>query len=367
MLLAVAGCTRLPTPRPPPPGSESAARLAAGPYRVVAKRVVLHDRARDRTLASTVWWPAEGRGPAPLVVQAHGFLAHRGGGAYVARHLASRGYVVIAARHPHTTLFTVGGATVDDVVRQPGDVSFLIDRLLAADGAVRELPRIDPTRIAVMGHSLGGATATLAAFHPRLRDARIAAAISLAGPMAMFERGFFRAAELPFLMIAGTGDVIVDYRRNALLTLDRVPGATLLSIAGASHAGFDQATAGLARLLDNPDVLACWVLRRTLDLDLALRALRDFVRPGDDVGLEGGVRPPCGENPPDVAIDPVRQQTITSLAVTAFLDSCFAPDPATRMRARRYLTITLPADFAEVSVATAEPVHRDDGVSSSRR
>jgi hypothetical protein len=50
---------------------------------------------------------------------------------------------------------------------------------------------------------------------------------------------------------------------------------------------------------------------------------------------------------------PAQQQTITTLAVTAFLESRFAPERAARTRARRYLTRMLPREVDDVSVAIA--------------
>jgi dienelactone hydrolase len=347
----LAGCTLRAGPRLVPPGSESAAWRSPGPYRVAARTIVLDDTARDRTLVSTVWWPEGRTTPSPLVVQTHGFLGNRRAGTYVARHLASRGMVVIAATHPTTTRFARGGAKVEEVVRQPGDVQFVIDSLLARDARLSALPPIDRGRIALMGHSLGGLTATLAAFHPRLRDPRIAAAISIAGPMAMFEPRFFRTARVPFLMIGGSADVVVDYRRNALGTFARVPGATVALIAGASHAGFDAAVAGLRRFVANPDVFSCWVLRRVLRLDEAVARVRALATTDEGIDFDDGIRPPCLEPPPCTAMDPAWQQVLTTLAVTAFLESRFAPEPAARQRARRYLTVTLPAELPQISVA----------------
>lgn len=350
-LLLTAGCALVATRVPR--DSESAAWLAPGPHRVRMRDVAFVDRAHDRTLASRIWWPADTRGPAPLLVQVHGFLAGRGAAAYVARHLASRGWVVIAATHPTTTAFTRGGAKLQDVVKQPGDVRFLLDRLLATDTGILALPAIDPARIAVLGHSLGGLTATLAAFHPRLRDPRIAAAISIAGPMAPLGAGLFRGAAVPFLMIAGSHDVVVDYERNALPTLDRVPGATLATIAGGSHTGFHQVAASLP-FPGNPDVVSCWALRYTLHLDTAIAATRPLLRDDEDIQLDE-VRAPCIEPPPGRTMRPARQQMLTKLVVAAFLESHFAATPAARAAAWRYLMATLHRELPEVDVATTAP------------
>jgi predicted dienelactone hydrolase len=321
---------------------------------VVTRDVVLEDAARGRTLETRVWLPDGAPGGRPLVVFSHGFLSDRSGGTYLAEHLASHGWVFVAATHPRTTFFAPGGPEVADVVQQPGDVTLLIDRMLDGDAELAREARVDPKRIAVVGHSLGGLTATLAAFHPRLRDPRIAAAVSIAGPLSLFAPGFFRTADVPFLMIVGSYDVIVDYRTNAFVTLERVPRGSLVLIAGGSHTGFDDAIAGLPRTLDNPDALGCRLLGWKLDLDAAQASLPSLARPGDLVALDGDLPAPCTTEPPDVALDPVRQQVLTELAVRAFLDSRLAPEPAARASAARYLRVDMPRDLPEVSFA-ADP------------
>ena len=52
-------------------------------------------------------------------------------GAHVGPHLASHGYIVIAANYPLTNLYTKGGPMVKDVINHPADVSFF-DRYLIA-------------------------------------------------------------------------------------------------------------------------------------------------------------------------------------------------------------------------------------------
>jgi predicted dienelactone hydrolase len=113
--------------------------------------------------------------------------------------LASHGYVVVAVDYPLTNLRAPGGPTVRDAVNQPDDVRFVIDRVLAWKPGERPFDgEIDRERIGAVGLSLGGLTTTLATFHPRLRDPRIAAAVSIAGPAAMFSPAFFATADVPF-------------------------------------------------------------------------------------------------------------------------------------------------------------------------
>jgi predicted dienelactone hydrolase len=105
-----------------------------------------------------------------LVTYSHGFMSFRSNGAYLAKHLASHGYLVAAANFPLTHFGTAGGPQFRDVLNQPGDVSFLIDTLLAwsDDPDSRFAGQIDRQRIGAVRLSLGGMTTMLLAFHPSL-------------------------------------------------------------------------------------------------------------------------------------------------------------------------------------------------------
>jgi hypothetical protein len=177
--------------------------------------------------------------------------------------------------------------------------------------------------------------------------------VSIAGPMTFFGRSFFATAPTSFLMVAGEADVVIDYAANAPLVLDRVPGGELVTIAGASHVGFDDLATGVPRLWTNPDVLACFWLPYTLDLSHA----RDVVvglECADDLGtVATSTVPPCGHQPPRRAMDPARQQLITQLAVAAFFDARFAADPEARRAAAAYLEHDLEHDFPEASWAAS--------------
>ena len=74
-----------------------------------------------------------------------------------------------------------------------------------------------------------------------------------------FDRRFFATADIPFLMIAGTGDAMIDLRvERGADPAEGARGAGSLSIDGASHAGF-AAFADMfpLRLLANPDSIGC--------------------------------------------------------------------------------------------------------------
>ncbi len=259
-------------PQPLPAGSEVAVRLADGPYLVSradfhwvddTRRTPAHGSypgAPQRALAVTLWYPENLQGALPLVVYCHGFTSDRFGGRYLAKHLASHGYLVVAADFPSTSMNAPGGPWMNDVVQQPGDVSFLIDRMLNLSDSERPFDGdVDPGRIGVMGLSLGAVTATLVGFHPRWRDPRVAAVVSMAGVGDVFGPDFYRHAVVPFLMIAGTSDDIVDYLTNALPTLERVPTGALVTLWGGTHLGFDDIATSWLRPFRNPDAVGCFL------------------------------------------------------------------------------------------------------------
>lgn len=368
LFLCLGGCATGLGPQGPPPESLSAVRLAAGPYQFGSRNLAFVDETRatsangryagapSRTFASTLWYPKNAVGPLPLVVYSHGFMSYRGEGAYLLRHLASHGFVVVSADYPLTSRRGPGEAVLADVVQQPADVSFLIDSVLALEDDARPFPgRIDRDRIAVMGLSLGGLTSTLVTFHPKLRDPRVRAAISIAGPISFLSRRFFETARVPFLMIAGTDDAIVPYAENGPPILDRAPTGALLSIAGASHVGFAgmAATIPFLRFSHNPDSFGCRYLEAHLDLDEDEEATALAALGGPDEGIQLSLvqARPCENSDLPRSIRPPRQQAITTLAVRAFLESALATKSQVREAAASYLANSLANDLREVSFA----------------
>jgi dienelactone hydrolase len=349
-----------------PPGSVSTGRLSSGPFAVGNTDFEWVDRARptsdngdfpgspSRALPTTVWFPLEfdpsdsevGR---PLVIFSHGLMSSRIGGTYLAEFLASHGYVVAAADHPLTSVAGPGGPDYFDVVNQPGDVSYLIDMMLKTTS---RYPAIDPSRIGVIGISLGANTATLAAFHPEWRDPRIAAAISIAGHGDVFGARFFETATIPFLMIAGTADAIVDYQVNAAPIPARIRDGGLLTIDGATHGGFTHITAGPLRILGNPDDLGCDGASEGDIPQEQSPFVGVFGTPAQGLITPLAYRPPCASSYSDV-MKAGAQHAITMLAVHAFFAGHFADSGATRESHQLFLTTTLPDELDEVTYTPA--------------
>jgi len=356
-------------PRPLPADTESARRLAPGPFAVERAELEWVDASRptarngdyagapERRLPVALWYPVAAPGRHPLLVYSHGFMSTRYGGRYLAEHMASYGYVVVAADYPLSHFGAPGGPFAGDVVNQPGDVSFLIDRALALTGDERPFEgEIDTARIGTFGLSLGGLTTSLVAFHPQLRDRRLHAALSIAGPGVMFTERFYANADLPFLMIGGTADAMIDYDLNAATLPARIRRGGLVTIAHATHAGFDEMATSALRLLGNMDGLGCRSLMANLDLDAAKNPFAVLGTPEIGVVIPDAKNfLPCQKHFDDVMSAGLQHQ-LTTLIVRAFFDGEFAEDPDARAAADAFLTRVLPGERPEVAFAAAAAV-----------
>jgi dienelactone hydrolase len=113
-------------------------------------------------------------GPWPLIVFSHGLTGHPLSHVTHRRELAAQCFVVVAPAFPLTNNDVPNAfLNAGDTAGQVGDVSLLIDEMLADDALA---PFIDPGRIGALGHSLGGLTTAGAALSPD-GDQRISAAV----------------------------------------------------------------------------------------------------------------------------------------------------------------------------------------------
>lgn len=359
--------------------------LQPGPYAVGSQDFRLVDNSRttaahngnpesaERVLATSVWYPAQNRPlewlrpgprplarqacPAPLVIYSHGFMSFRGNGAYLAEYLASHGYIVAAANFPLTRFGTAGGPQFTDVINQPGDVSFIIDSLLAGGDTPenRFAKCIDPERIGAVGLSLGGITTTLLAFHPEFRDPRIQAAVAIAGPVALLGKEFFSNASTPFMMIAADIDAMIDYQQNAAQFRTWLPDATLVTLHGGSHTGFAGIAARLFRWVDNPDSIGCWAMRGKLgdELDVPDNFL-SRLRGQESENPAALEHLPCRSPELPTALRPLHQQTLTKQAVFSFLQSQLHPVAVIRDEYSVILERSLAQENHEVEVYSGQ-------------
>ncbi|HUE06117.1 MAG TPA: hypothetical protein VMP41_01740 [Acidimicrobiales bacterium] len=133
--------------------------------------------AQGRVLVTDLFVPVGASGPRPLVVFAHGWNSDPGVYASLLETWAAAGFVVAAPVFPDSTdLYP--GSPVSDYADQALDITFVISSLLH-DPTVP----IDPTRIAVTGHSDGGTDVALMALDPAYADSRVRAYVCMSGEM----------------------------------------------------------------------------------------------------------------------------------------------------------------------------------------
>jgi dienelactone hydrolase len=255
-----------------------------------------------RTNAVSDVTPAGPEHHLPLVVLSPGFTNSRSALTALAEDLASHGYVVAGIDHTYEsfgTAFPDGRVTTclarearrrDEwfqekvVAGRAADVSFVLGQLTGAYPAWPGAALIDPSRIAMAGHSMGGAAAIAA----MVADSRILAGIDMDGTTcaSIPDHGLSR----PFLFLGkesnytpgGEGDVTPGtrdwkLRRGSVSTWEH--DWTLLTgwkrwllVAGAVHASFTD----LALLADQNGIDIGTGLTGARSLDITRAYVRAF-------------------------------------------------------------------------------------------
>ena len=242
--------------------------------------------------------PAGRQHSLPLVVLSPGFTNSRSTLTALAEDLASHGYVVAGIDHTyesHATAFPDGRVTTclaREAPRRDGkevaagraaDVCFVLDELTGTHPAWPGAGLIDPSRMAMAGHSAGGAAAIAA----MLTDSRIRAGIDMDGSTAapIPDEGLAR----PFLFLGkqssytpGSGGAVTTLRdwkllRGAVTTWERdwelLRGwKRWLVVAGAVHASFTD----LALLADQTGIDIGAGLSGARSLDITRAYVRAF-------------------------------------------------------------------------------------------
>ncbi|MEW6273229.1 MAG: hypothetical protein AB1689_28455 [Thermodesulfobacteriota bacterium] len=260
-------------------GTAAADPAAPGPYPVGVTRLTLHDEARDRTLLTEVWYPADETargvppspvgeylppelafladdatvpvvavreapispdGPFPLVAFSHGSGGIRFQNTFQVEHLASHGFVVVAPDHQGNTFFDSSGEQGQLAVERPLDVIHVLDAFsgFTHDPASPYRGWVDTELpFGVTGHSFGAFTS----FAVASMDARIGAALpmALAGPIS---DGYSAAT----LLMLATQDKTIGLDANQAIrdAYELLPGPRfLVEVIDAGHYSFSFACA----------------------------------------------------------------------------------------------------------------------------
>jgi dienelactone hydrolase len=226
------------SPGPAPPSTVALAPIPPGKapaktFRVLTRTLKLSN-GPDRPLPTTVYYPS-GSGRFPLVLFSHGLTGRPSTYQALLRRWAGAGFVVAAPAYPHTSA-GVPKFDVLDVINQPGDASYVLDKVLALDGTAGDglRGRIDTGRIAAAGHSAGAIT-TVGMFTAK-RDPRLRAGVVLAGS-SLGVGDAFTGAPASLLFVHGGKDELVSYASGKAL-FDKVPwGKALFTLPEQGHGG----------------------------------------------------------------------------------------------------------------------------------
>ncbi|HLI35942.1 MAG TPA: hypothetical protein VKV80_01185 [Streptosporangiaceae bacterium] len=239
---------------PPPPAAPADAG-SLGSYQVGERQFTFAEPAHtgptgayldERTLATQVWYPLAAssasrpaRGAFPLLLFAPGFRQCAGGYSDLLRAWASAGYVVAAVNFPRTNCHLGAAAYEPDLVNQPGDVSYVLSRLLALDAQPGGLLSglLDRREIGAAGQSDGGDTVAALAANTCCADGRLRAVAVLSGAEWPPMPGrYFAGAAPPMLFAQGSADTInPPWTSLQLYTADGAGARYYLDLFGASH------------------------------------------------------------------------------------------------------------------------------------
>jgi predicted dienelactone hydrolase len=183
--------------------------------------------APERSLPTTVYRPvASGR--FPLVVFVHGYDVGPSTYQRFCTEVASAGYVVAAPSFPLEDPSRGYPLDRSDLPNEATDVSFVISSLLHASVGAK----IDPSEIAVAGHSDGADVALMVGYQDGLSDPRVDAVIADApDPMS----GAAASSTRPLLLVQGNADSVVPYSSSQAVFGQVQAPRYYVTLLGADH------------------------------------------------------------------------------------------------------------------------------------
>lgn len=224
---------------------------AGRPYGVSTSQITLVDPTRPTPatgyLAATaertveVWLTLPDTDEAaPLVVFSHGMSGHARNFEDLHRVWAEAGYAVAAPVFPLSNDGVEGSwGNIHDVPNQAGDVSFVLDELLAlsADASSEFAGRFDSSRLGASGLSAGGFTTYDVAVDAERRDPRLVAAVVMSAPLNRNAQLFDPTDDFPLLIIHGDSDPLIGVEQAHIAYRALSTPRYLIILLGGGHAG----------------------------------------------------------------------------------------------------------------------------------
>lgn len=241
----------------------------------------LNDRERRREIPVDVYWSTQSSPDKPIIVFSHGLGSVRTDLRYLAQHLASYGYVVVALEHPGSNETHVKQALAlkaplleaQEFLNRPKDISFVLDELQSLNQKSGVLQgKLAANRTLIVGYSFGGSTSLslagaelqLTSLKQRcpgnvlanslgenaqcfakglpeeryqLGDPRIKAAIALSPTASLLfgETGLSKVT-VPTLITAASADKTTPILPEQVIPFDQLPSPKwLVGFVGATH------------------------------------------------------------------------------------------------------------------------------------
>jgi predicted dienelactone hydrolase len=252
-----------------------------GPHAVQVTNLEFNDTARNRRIPVDIYSSAAATSDKPAIVFSHGLGSVRTDLLYLAQHLASHGYVVVALEHPGSNATNTNAAIAgqsrllapQEFLNRPKDISFVLDELAKINQTDANLRgKIASDRAMVIGYSFGGATALSlagaelqlnnlrqrcqadlialslgegiqcsAAGLPeeryQLRDPRIKRAISMNPTTSLlFGETGLSAIQIPTLIVAASADKTTPALNEQIAGFPKIPSPKwLVGFVGGTH------------------------------------------------------------------------------------------------------------------------------------
>ncbi|MBD2355374.1 alpha/beta hydrolase [Tolypothrix sp. FACHB-123] len=242
----------------------------------------LNDQKRNRKIPADIYWSNASTAEKPVIVFSHGFGSVRTDMRYLAEHLASHGYIVVALEHPgsnatYTNLAIKNNTRLiqpQEFLERPKDISFILDELEKLNQKPNQplQGKIAADNAMVIGYSFGGGTALsiagaelqlenlkqrckknvtglsfgetlqcvaqeLPANRYQLGDTRIKRAIALSPTTSlMFGKNGLSKLQIPTLIWAASADKTVPALPEQFIGFKEMPSPKwLVGVLGGTH------------------------------------------------------------------------------------------------------------------------------------